>query len=101
MAATRGYVSRVQVIQRGGTNRQYYLSCPTPLAQALELEKGEEIEWVVEDKPPIVIQRPGSANQRHTWRQGCTTGRTRARGKRRASRRSTGSNGCCARWTWR
>ncbi len=54
-----GYMSRVQVIQRGETNRQYYLICPAPLAQALELEKGETIEWVVEDKHTIVIRRSG------------------------------------------
>jgi hypothetical protein len=45
-----GYQSTVQVIQRGGKNRQYYLICPSPLAQALEIEKGEVVEWVAEDK---------------------------------------------------
>lgn len=35
-----GYQSTVQVIRRGGKNRQYYLICPAPLAQALEMEKG-------------------------------------------------------------
>ena len=52
-----GFVSKVQVIQRGEKNRQYYFICPAPLAQALELEKGEEIEWVVEDKRRLTIQR--------------------------------------------
>ena len=52
-----GYRSKVQVIQRGGKNRQYYLICPSPLAQALEIEKGEEVEWVVEDKRTIVVRR--------------------------------------------
>lgn len=59
-----GYVSRVQVIQRGDKNRQYYLICPAPLAQALELEKGEEIEWVVEDKHTLIIRRPGREPRR-------------------------------------
>ena len=53
-----GYVSRVQVIQRGEKNRQYYLICPAPLAQALELEKGEVLEWVIEDKHTLIIRRP-------------------------------------------
>ena len=52
-----GYFSKVQVIQRGGKNRQYYLICPAPLAQALEIEKGETIEWVVEDKQRLIIKR--------------------------------------------
>jgi bifunctional DNA-binding transcriptional regulator/antitoxin component of YhaV-PrlF toxin-antitoxin module len=51
------YQSKVQVIQRGGTNRQYYLICPAPLAQALEIEKGEVIEWVVEDKHTLILRR--------------------------------------------
>jgi bifunctional DNA-binding transcriptional regulator/antitoxin component of YhaV-PrlF toxin-antitoxin module len=52
-----GYLSKVQVIQRGGKNRQYYLICPAPLAQALEIEKGETVEWIVEDKQRLIIKR--------------------------------------------
>ena len=52
-----GYESSVQVIQRGGKNRQWYLICPAPLAQALEIEKGEVIEWVVEDKHTLILKR--------------------------------------------
>jgi hypothetical protein len=52
-----GYISKVQVIQRGQKNRQYYLICPASLAQALEMEKGEEIEWVVKDKQRLMIKR--------------------------------------------
>lgn len=52
-----GYQSTVQVIQRGGKNRQWYLICPAPLAQALEIEKGEVIEWVVEDKHTLILKR--------------------------------------------
>jgi len=52
-----GYMSKVQVIQRGQKNRQYYFICPAPLAQALEIEKGETIEWMVEDKHTLTIKR--------------------------------------------
>ena len=52
-----GYFSKVQVIQRGEKNRQYYLICPAPLAQALEMEKSETIEWVVEDKQTLILRR--------------------------------------------
>jgi len=55
--ASVGYQSTVQVIQRGGKNRQYYLICPAPLAQALEIEKGEVVEWVVEDKHTLILKR--------------------------------------------
>ena len=64
-----GYFTRVQVIQRGEKNRQYYLICPAPLAQALELEKGESIEWVVEDKHTVIIRRP-RGGQRRARRKG-------------------------------
>ncbi len=52
-----GYQSTVQVIRRGGKNCQWYLICPVPLAQALEIEKGEVIEWVVEDKHTLIVKR--------------------------------------------
>jgi bifunctional DNA-binding transcriptional regulator/antitoxin component of YhaV-PrlF toxin-antitoxin module len=56
-----GYLSKVQVIERANLNRQFYLICPAPLAQALELEKGEEIEWIVEDKATLLLKRPAIA----------------------------------------
>ncbi len=58
-----GYESKVQVIQRGGKNRQYYLICPAPLAAALELEKGEQIEWVVVDRRTLEIRRLNAASR--------------------------------------
>jgi len=54
------YVSKLQVIQRGGQNRQYYLICPAPLAAALEMEKGEELEWVIKDRNTFEIRRIGA-----------------------------------------
>ena len=52
-----GFQSTVQVIRRGGKKRQWYLICPAPLAQALEIEKGEIVEWVVEDKHTLILKR--------------------------------------------
>ena len=52
-----GYLTKVQVIQRAKGQKQFYLICPAPLAQALEMEKGETIEWVVEDKWTLNIKR--------------------------------------------
>src|ERR1700683_1396912 len=42
-----GYLSKVQLIERANRTRQFYLICPAPLAEALELQKGEAIEWIV------------------------------------------------------
>jgi bifunctional DNA-binding transcriptional regulator/antitoxin component of YhaV-PrlF toxin-antitoxin module len=55
------YQSKLQVIQRGLHNRQYYLICPAPLAAALELEKGEALEWVIIDRHTFEIRRVKSA----------------------------------------
>ncbi|MGO8790637.1 MAG: hypothetical protein ACLQVL_25080 [Terriglobia bacterium] len=52
-----GYPSKVQVIERAGGSRQFYLMCPAQLAEALEIEKGEVIEWVVEDRHTLVLKR--------------------------------------------
>jgi antitoxin component of MazEF toxin-antitoxin module len=62
------YESKVQVIRRGQKNRQYYLICPAPLAAALELEKGEQIEWVVIDRQTLEIRRPQARPRAHRRR---------------------------------
>ena len=52
-----GFQSKVQVIERVGGTRQFYLICPAPLAEAMEFEKGEAIEWVVVDKHELTVKR--------------------------------------------
>ena len=59
-----GYLSKLQVIERSNQTRQFYLICPAPLAEALELVKGEEIEWIIEDKATLVLKRPHSTSSR-------------------------------------
>ena len=51
-----GSITKLQVIQRG-KNQQFYFICPAPLAQALELEKGEEFEWIVKDQKTLILKR--------------------------------------------
>jgi hypothetical protein len=51
------YLSKLQVIQRGGKNRQFYLICPAPLAEALELEKSEPLAWIIKDRHTFEIRR--------------------------------------------
>lgn len=52
-----GYLTKVQVIERANNTRQYYFICPAPLAQAMEFQKGEEIDWTIEDRDTVVIRR--------------------------------------------
>lgn len=52
-----GYVTKVQVIKRANDTRQFYLICPAPLAQALGMEQGESVEWVVDDRNTLILRR--------------------------------------------
>jgi len=54
-------VTKVQVIERQNRTRQFYVILPAPLAEALEVGKGEEVEWVVEDKSRLMMRRLGMA----------------------------------------
>jgi bifunctional DNA-binding transcriptional regulator/antitoxin component of YhaV-PrlF toxin-antitoxin module len=53
-----GYLSKIQLIERANQTRQFYLICPAPLAEAMELQKGEPIEWIVEDRNTLILKRP-------------------------------------------
>ena len=39
------------------TNQSYYITFPSALAQTLNIEKGEEFEWEIEDKNLILLKR--------------------------------------------
>ena len=51
-----GYKTRVQLINRK-KSRQWYVNFPSALAQALELEKSEEVEWVIENRDRLILRR--------------------------------------------
>ena len=51
-----GYKVKLQKISRP-TNKSFFVSIPVVLVESMELEKGEEFEWVLEDKNNIVLQR--------------------------------------------
>ena len=53
-----GYPTRVQLISRKAGADQYYVNLPTAVAQAMDLQKGETIEWIVEDKANLIAHRP-------------------------------------------
>lgn len=52
-----GYLTKLQVISRKNNTEQYYLMLPAPLGKAMELVKGEQIEWIIEDKNTIILKR--------------------------------------------
>ena len=58
-----GYVTKLQVIKRANDTRQFYVICPSPLAQALEMEAGEALEWVVEDRKLLDLVHATAVDQ--------------------------------------
>jgi antitoxin component of MazEF toxin-antitoxin module len=55
-AKTTGYLIKVQKVERP-TNRSYYVNLPVVLAEALEIKKGEEMKWLIEDKDTLLLCR--------------------------------------------
>ena len=51
-----GFPTKVQLIQRK-ESEQWYINFPSALAQAMEFEKGEEVEWIVADKANLILSR--------------------------------------------
>jgi len=51
-----GYRIKVQKVERP-TNRSYYVNLPVVLAEAMGVQKGDELEWFLEDKNTLVLAR--------------------------------------------
>jgi antitoxin component of MazEF toxin-antitoxin module len=51
-----GYLIKVQKVERP-TNRSYYVNLPVVLAEAIELQKGDEWEWLIEDNNTLILSR--------------------------------------------
>lgn len=51
-----GYPTKIQLIKRP-TSEQWYINFPAALAQAMEFERGEVVEWVIEDKRRLTLKR--------------------------------------------
>lgn len=52
-----GYKTKVQLIKRKKGSDQYYINFPAAIAEAMEFEKGETVEWIVEDKANLIVHR--------------------------------------------
>lgn len=52
-----GYPTKVQLIHRKASADQYYINFPTAIAEAMEFQKGEVVEWIVEDKANLILHR--------------------------------------------
>jgi len=51
-----GYPTKVQLIRRKAS-RQWYVNFPAAIAQALEFDKGEIVEWTIQDRHTLLLRR--------------------------------------------
>jgi hypothetical protein len=51
-----GYPTKIQLIKRK-QSEQWYINFPSAVAQAMEFERGETVEWIIEDKSQLVVRR--------------------------------------------
>jgi antitoxin component of MazEF toxin-antitoxin module len=51
-----GYSIKVQKVERP-TNRSYYVNLPVALAEAINVQKGEQWEWAASDQNTLILSR--------------------------------------------
>lgn len=52
-----GFPTKLQLIKRKAS-QQWYVNFPSALAQAMDFAPGEVVEWAVEDRSQLVLNRP-------------------------------------------
>jgi hypothetical protein len=58
-----GCPTKVQLIKRK-ESEQWYINFPAAIAQAMEFQRGEVVDWIIEDKSQLILRRretPSSA----------------------------------------
>lgn len=66
-----GYPVKIQKVERG-TTKSFYVNFPAAVAEASNIEKGEAMEWIIEDKNSFTLLRvnkrkikvPGEASKK-------------------------------------
>lgn len=56
-----GYKVKIQKVNRGRT-KSFYVNFPAAVAEAVQIKKGEEMEWIIEDKNTFVLKRKTKLN---------------------------------------
>lgn len=51
-----GYKVKIQRVDRGNT-KSFYINFPAAVAEAGQIVKGEEMEWVIHDKDTYILRR--------------------------------------------
>jgi len=51
-----GFQTKIQLIKRANSE-QWYINLPSAIAQAMEFDRGEVVEWIIENKRKLVLKR--------------------------------------------
>ena len=51
------YIMRVQVIRSKGQAPRFYVNIPLPLAAALDIEAGEQVQWQLLERADLRLKR--------------------------------------------
>jgi antitoxin component of MazEF toxin-antitoxin module len=54
-----GYSVKIQKVERP-TNTSFYVNLPAAMAEAADIQKGETMEWLVEDRNTFILRRARS-----------------------------------------
>lgn len=57
-----GYFTKVQLIKRE-KSEQWYVNFPAAVAQAIEFQQGEVVEWLIDDHKRLVLCRNEAATE--------------------------------------
>lgn len=55
-----GYKTKIQLIKRVNSE-QWYVNFPAAVAQAIEFEQGEVVEWLIDDNQNLLLKRSDEA----------------------------------------
>jgi antitoxin component of MazEF toxin-antitoxin module len=55
-----GYPTKIQRIKRA-KSEQWYVNFPAAVAQAIEFQQGEVVEWLIDDHQRLVLKRSDQA----------------------------------------
>lgn len=56
-----GFATKVQLIKRK-ESEQWYINFPSAVAQAMDFERGEVVEWHIQDRSTLVLKRPSASD---------------------------------------
>jgi hypothetical protein len=51
-----GYKIKIQRVDRRKT-KSFYVNFPAAVAESVEIVKGEEMEWIIQDKNTFILKR--------------------------------------------